>query len=125
MSQAVQIQTSIPMRLDTTTPLAAGGVFISPGWDFGDTSLFPTFVWSRSSARELVVVINASHASAANGAAIQADFSGNWRDVVVGTVAAGVPLILRAPVVWRNYRIVLTNGATAQTHLAIASAAHN
>ena len=101
----------------TTTALAANGVFTGTtlvlnsnmGYQGGGGQLFSAYFYSDK-------------ASATNGAQIQGSVDNtNWFPLAQGTLAAATPLILQVPPIMPYMRLVLTNGATAQTTLMARS----
>lgn len=98
-------------RNETSANLAGAAVFAGTAIDLGPTPA----QHGRFHAHFV-----SSHASDSNGAKIQASSDGStWVDVVVATLAAGVPQVLSAPVLARYMRVHLTNGATLTTALSI------
>lgn len=102
---------SVDYKTETTTALGISGVFAGSSWDMGPTPTpFESFV----------AVFNSSHASATDGAKVQASSDGTtWHTVAVGTQAAAVPLTLTVVPCARYMRAHQTNGATAQTSNAV------
>jgi len=98
--------------LETATPLGASGTYTGVTRPVNDT---PDKV-------EVFAEFLADQASANNGAQLQGSDDGtNWFVIAQGTLTASVPLALSAVLLYANYRVVLTNGGTAQTSLQVKS----
>jgi hypothetical protein len=106
------------LLLESATPLLAGITFTGNGHDFG--TLKP------SKFRAYAV---SDQASAANGFKIEGSndsfiwYSAGPPAQAMAALVANTPVILEVPVVFRYYRVKLTNGGVNQTQLVINSAA--
>lgn len=108
---AIRDTHTVDYLTETTANLGISAAFDGTSWDMTPTpapfELFQaTFV--------------SSHASATDGAKIQASSDGStWTDVATGTQAANVPLTLSIMPCARYMRARQVNGATAQTSNAV------
>lgn len=114
---------------ETTTNLGNGGVYTGTARDSkgipSSTSTTAVKAKSQNGAafKTIVATAIADQASAANGFKIQASNDGStWYTVAQAALVASTPNQLTAPLVARYYRITLTNGATPQTSVLVASA---
>jgi len=87
----------------TTTPLGISAVFTGTGED--------VTVWSSIS-----IIISTDESSATGGFSIQfSDDNTNWDHIIARDVTANIPENIIVPVVSQFFRVVYTNGTTAQT----------
>lgn len=113
--------------LETVTPLGISATFTGTTRDArsniipGALSATPGIQWQTIYSTFNVSLI-ADQASAANGVVIQGSYDGTtWRNVALSALVLSVPLILSVPVTYPLYRVVVTNGAVAQTAVTISS----
>jgi hypothetical protein len=114
---------------ETTTNLGNGGAYTGAARDTKATlsSTSSTAVKAKSQEgaefKTIVVTAIADQASAANGLKLQvSNDNSTWYTVAQSALVANTPNQLTAPLVARYYRVTLTNGATPQTSVFVASA---
>jgi len=113
---------------ESTTALGNGGVYTCTARDTQATISASTGTAVKAKSQEganfktIVVTAITDQASAALGCKLQASNNGSvWYTIAQGATVASTPLQLTAPLVARYYRVTLTNGATPQTSLFLAS----
>ncbi|MFN3573617.1 MAG: hypothetical protein ACK4TR_08830 [Phenylobacterium sp.] len=100
---------------DTSTNLGANATFTGSSRDSTTT---PT-------RQRVAATFFSLQDSAPNGCRIEFSTDGtNWRPARVGTLAGGVPVQLEAWLTARYWRVVMVNGATAQTQVLVTSGAY-
>lgn len=114
---------------ETTTNLGNGGVYTGTARDsyavISSSTGTAVKAKSQDGARFKTIVVTAiaDQASAALGLKLQASTNGTtWYTVAQSALVANTPNQLTAPLVARYYRVTLTNGATPQTSVFVASA---
>lgn len=105
---------------ESTTNLGISGVYT---WPARSSCGSVTGSQNTSLYNNFNVQVITDQASLANGLVIQGsqDGSTNWRVVTQSSVVANTPLTVTTPVTYPFYRVVLTNGAVAQTSLSLVS----
>lgn len=113
---------------ESTTALGNAGVYTGTARDTRATISASTGTAVKAKSQEgadfktIVVTAITDQASAALGCKLQASINGTtWYTVAQAATVANTPLQLTAPLVARYYRVTLTNGATPQTTLFLAS----
>jgi hypothetical protein len=97
---------------DTATNLAISATFTGTSRDGGATAV----------NQRVAATFVADQASAADGARIEFSTDNtNWRRAAVATLVANVPVQLSAFLTTRYWRVVLANGAVAQTQVLVTS----
>lgn len=112
------IELGNPIFNESTSNLGISGVYTGAARQSSQVS--PS---TSSRYNNFNVQVLANQASAANGLQIQGsqDGSTSWQIVAQNAVVASTPLTLTVPVCYPYYRVVLTNGAVAQTALSLVS----
>ena len=97
----------------TTAALAASATYTGTARDAGV---------APGAAHGLAYFSAYFYADQAGVASIEVSADGNtWYQATSATLVAATPLYLQVPVLWRYHRTKLTNGATAQTAVAVNS----
>lgn len=100
------------INTDTTTNLTGNATFTGTSRDAGTPAAF----------QRVAATFVADQVSATNGARIEFSTDGTtWRSAVSATLVAGVPVQLSAFLTTRYWRVVLVNGASAQTQVLVTS----
>lgn len=128
-AQAQYEDISTQFYTETTTNLGNGGVYTGAARDSKGlpSSTTSTAVKAKSqngaAFKTIVVTAISDQASAALGFKLQAsNDASTWYTVAQSALVANTPNQLTAPLVARYYRVTLTNGATPQTSVLVASA---
>lgn len=111
-----------PLFVESVAPLGVSAVFTSP-------SIRQSNGWGTSSPSTAIynnfnVQCTTDQASATNGLVIQGSQTLAFTTPVTvasTSVVASTPITLSVPVAFPYYRVVLTNGAVAQTTLSLVS----
>lgn len=99
--------------VESRAPLGIDGFYVGSYHDLGG---------SPTSVRRFGGLFASTHASATDGAKVQASPDGvDWFDVAVATLSPNVPVYLEAPVVGKFMRLTLTNGGVAATGTTVIS----
>lgn len=108
---AVELPSMVDTNNTTTTPLAGNATF--------------TGAATRVYAAVVSIVVQSNVSSATNGFQLQSSPDGtNWDHVHLNTYAAGTSMTITGPLQLPYFRVVYTNGASAQASFRLTTVLH-